>query len=314
MGRTVLLRTSTGFVALLAALALLGVTAPPAAASAIRPAGETRMVNKINSSRAAYGLPPLRENLQMVRLARQWARSMARLNRVYHRPDLADAVDGDYVRLSENVGFLRLEGGSDRTIVDLLHRAFMNSDGHRAQILGRFNQVGVGLYRASGGRMFVAVNFIQGPLDGFPLYRDSERSAHRAAIGRLFRRGAVKGCTSNRFCPGATGTRVYLAAAIDRAAHIRTATNYVNASCSTSYACRSADMTRGEMAVILAQSLRLAPVSGNEFSDVGAADREMINAVVAAGIMTGCGSGRFCPGREVSRGSIATVVYRVVLR
>lgn len=314
MGRTVLLRTATGLVALLATLALLGVTAPPAAASPVRPNGETRMVNNINAARAAYGLAPLRENLQMVRLARQWARSMARQNSVYHRPNLADAVDGDYVRLAENVGFLRLDGGSDSAIVDLLHRAFMNSDGHRAQILGRFNQVGVGLYRASGGRMFVAVNFIKGPLDGFPLYRDSESSPHRTAIARLFRRGAVKGCTNNRFCPGATGTRAYLAATIDRAARISTATSYVKSSCSTSYACRYADMTRGEMAVILAQSLRLAPVSGYRFSDVRAADREMINAVVAAGIMTGCGSGRFCPGREVSRGRIASVVYRAVVR
>ena len=312
MSHPVLTRSTTALVALLAALALMAVTAPSASAAAIRPSGESRMVAKINASRAQYGLSPLRENLQMVRLARQWARSMARQNRVYHRPDLADRVDGDYVRLAENVGFLRLEGGSDATIVDMLHRAFMESAGHRQQILGRFNQVGVGLYRASGGRMFVAVNFIKGPLDGFPLYRDSVRSPHNNDIARLFRRGAVSGCGGNRFCPGTTGTRAYLAAAIDRAARIRTASTYMSSSCSGSYSCRYAKVTRGEMAVMLAQSLRLAPVSGNRFSDVGAAKREMINAVVDAGLMTGCSDGRFCPGREVSRGKIADVVVRTL--
>ncbi len=272
------------------------------------------MVQHINNVRRAYGLRPLRANLQMVRLGREWAYRMAAERRVYHRPNLADVVDGNFERLGDNVGYTRLEGASDATLVDRLHRAFVSSSAHRAQILGRFNQVGVGIHRGSGGEMFVAVNFIKGPLDGFPLYRDSVDSPNERAIKRLFRRGAVRGCARNRFCPGADGTRRFLAAAIDRAARIRTAEQYVTSNCGSSFSCRTAEMTRGEMAVILAQSLGLDPVGGSQFTDVSAARRGAVNAVVEAGVMSGCSATRFCPGRTVSRGRISRIVYRAFLR
>ena len=314
MPRAALTRVLTVAIALALMTGLFSVTASAASATPIRPSAESLMVARINNTRAAYGLPALRENLQMVRLGREWSRAMALQRRVYHRPNLADVVDGDYVRLAENVGFTHLAGANDTTLVDRLHRAFLLSEGHRRQILGRFNQVGVGIYRTSSGGMFVAVNFIKGPLDGFPLYRDFSDSPHRRPIARLFRKGAVKGCSRNRFCPRATGTRSYLAATIDRAAKISAAGAYVSSTCATSFACRSAEMTRGEMAVLLAQSLRLEPVSGRQFTDVSASSRELVNAVVKAGVMSGCSATRFCPGREVSRGRIAHTVYRAVAR
>ena len=313
MARTAVTRSATLLLVLVLALTVLGVTARPAAASAVRPSAETRMIRLINAERTARGLPALRANLQMIRLGREWARTMATQWRVYHRPNLADVVDGDFVRLADNVGFTRLEGASDRTLVNRLHKAFMQSSGHRRQILGRYNQVGVGLYRTSGGAMFVAVNFISGARNAFPLYRDSVDSPHRVAIARLFRRGAVHGCSRNRFCPRADGSRSFLAATIDRAANIRIAQNYVAATCATSYTCRTSDISRGEMAVILAKALRLEPVPGTRFSDVGA-NRGLVNAVVKAGIMSGCSTDRFCPGRDVSRGRVARTVYRAIAR
>jgi uncharacterized protein YkwD len=314
MARSAVARMSAVLLVMAVAMTLLVAVAPAASAAPVRPAAESRMIKRINEARTNAGLSALRENLQMVRLAREWARRMASERRIYHRPNLADVVDGDYVRLAENVGYTRLEGASDGELVRRLHKAFMASTSHRAQIMGRFNQVGVGIYRAPGGQMYVAVNFIKGPRDGFPLYRDAENSPHRGAIAKLFRRGAVSGCARNRFCPGATGSRAYLAATLDRAAHMRAARNYLASTCSTSFTCRSADLTRGEMAVIIAESLNLAPVSGRQFTDVSTRQRSMINAVVKAGIMSGCSATRFCPGREVSRGRIAKTVYRTVTR
>lgn len=313
MQRTALTRSATVFLAFALVTTLFSITAPPSSASPVRPSAEARMVSRINSSRAAYGLAPLRQNLQMVRLAREWARAMARQQRVYHRPNLADVVDGDFVRLADNVGFTRLVGASDATLADRLHTAFMTSAGHRAQILGRFNMVGVGIYRTSGGGMYVAVNFIKGPLDGFPLYRDSANSPFRRPIANLFRRGALNGCTRNRFCPAATGTRGYTAATIGRALNIRTAQTYLSLDCAGSYTCRSEKMTRGELAVMIAEGLRLSPVWDGRFTDVAAGNRGLVNAVVAAGIMPGCSATSFCPGREVSRGNIARTVYRAIV-
>lgn len=168
MGRTAVVRSTAG----LAVVTML-LVAPAAQASAapVHRSAEVQMMDAINAARAAHGLPKLPLNAQMVRHGRVRARRMAIQNRVYHRPNLADVVDGNYDRLTDNVGYTRLEGASETELVERLHSGFMASAGHRAQILGRLNQVGVGIHRTAGGRMWVAVNFIKGRLGRFPLYR-----------------------------------------------------------------------------------------------------------------------------------------------
>ncbi len=305
---------SAALLLLVAALAatLLVAAGTPASAWTPRRGAESTMVDAINSTRTAYGLPPLTVNLQMVRLGRSWARSMARDGRVYHRPNLAEVVDGDYDRLTDNVGYTALSGASDATLVRRLHDAFMASSGHRDQILGRFNQVGVGIYVASGGRMWVAVNFLKGPIGGFPLYRDIDGSRHERAIGRLFLRGAVRGCTANRFCGRSTPSRTYLAAVIDRATHTRRASYLVTSTCGSNWYCQNTEVTRRQLAIMVGAALDLDPVWGIQFNDIASTDRAVINAVVHAGLMSGCDSNSFCPGRTVTRARIASVVARAI--
>lgn len=238
------------------------------------------MVDQINMTRAALGLPGLKVNLQMVRLGREWSRHMARENRVYHRSNLAAVVDGNFDRITDNVGFTALDGATDAALVERLHRAFMGSSGHRAQILGRFNQVGVGIHRQTGGRMWITVNFLNGPLDGFPLYRDVAQSDSQRAIERLFIRGAVRGCTRNLFCTGSTATRAYLAAVIDRATGTRSASYYVASTCASSWYCRNTEVTRRELAIMVAAAIDLDRVSGSRFTDIRTTDRGTINAIV----------------------------------
>lgn len=71
-------------------------------------------------------------------------------------------------------------------------------------------------------------------------------------------------------------------------------------------------MTRRQLAIMVASALDLDPVWGTQFTDVRADDRGVINAVVRAGLMKGCGDNRFWPGRTVTRGQIAAVVDRAV--
>lgn len=309
-----MVRTGRGVGALVVvavALSLAVVAATPAEAATTRPAAETAMLAKINHSRSQYGLSKLRMNLQMVRLGREWARKMAAAGTVYHRPDLATVIDGDFTRLGENVGMMRLIGADDATLVDRLHSAFMASDGHRAAILGRFNQAGVGIFRTSDDAMWVAVNFIKGPRDGFPLYGDIANSSKKRAIERLFFRGALKGCTRNRYCPRDTASRAFVAAVIDRATKTRTASSYVAANCSTS-TCRYGGVTRRELALMLAGALRLEGSSSPVFGDVKAADRPPVNAVVATGAMAGCSTSRFCPGKTLTRAQVAASILRAI--
>lgn len=304
----------TGGACLLAvslALTLLVVGAPKADA-AVRPTAESMMVKRINDTRAARGLPRLTGNLQMKRIARQWTNHMASVNYVYHRPNLAAVVDGNYDRLAENVGYTRLAGASDAELVSRLHKAFMASNGHRAQILGRFNMVGVGILRQSNGRMWVTVNFLKGPLGGFPLYVDADDSSHKRAISSLFVRGAVRGCNSNSFCPRAKGSRQYVAKLLDRALRTRAASRWLDGRCGSNSACRHGDISKVQLAIMLARVLDLAPAYGTRFTDVAGGDRPEVYAVVRNDLMGGCSTSRFCPGRGVSRAHAAAIVYRIV--
>ncbi len=121
-------------------------------------AGErAAVINAINHSRAQHGIPGLRENAQLNNKADAWARTMRDQCRIWHSR-LSDGAPGGWRKLGENVG----RGGSIQSV----HVAYMNSAGHRRNILDRsFNQVGAGaVWGNCGGRrtVFTVQVFMQG--------------------------------------------------------------------------------------------------------------------------------------------------------
>ena len=68
------------------------------------------------------------------------------------------------------------------------------------------------------------------------------------------------------------------------------------------------------MAVFLVRALDLTATSGVTFSDVppGHPFALAINRLATAGITTGCGGGRFCPGASVTRGRMAAFLARAL--
>ena len=123
------------------------VGAAPASARASAP--ESRMVAAINATRVAHGLRPLRPVAGMMSYARRHARAMANRGGLYHTSNFS--VICCWRLVAENVGV----GGS----VAGLHRAFMASPGHRANLLNRsLTQVGIGMV-SSGGRLWVTEVF-----------------------------------------------------------------------------------------------------------------------------------------------------------
>lgn len=109
----------------------------------------------INDERAAVGLDELTRDPALAKITRAWSTKMASAGRLAHNPDLADQVATaapGWQRLAENVGT-----GSG---VDELHAAFMASDGHRRNILGDFDRIGVGV-KVTNGRVWVTVDFLQ---------------------------------------------------------------------------------------------------------------------------------------------------------
>lgn len=88
----------------------------------------------VNASRAAAGLGPVQENLQLNIKADLWAQKMRNECRIWHSR-LSDGAPSNWRKLGENVGM----GGN----IGQIHTAYMNSPGHRANVLDpSFSQMG----------------------------------------------------------------------------------------------------------------------------------------------------------------------------
>lgn len=133
------------------------IPASSATIAARRPAPSANaeaLLALINDERAAAGLDALATDRGLTDLAVTWSKKMARSNQLSHNPALRDQVEAavpGWRRLGENVGV-----GGD---IDSLHQAFMASPGHRANVLGDFDRVGIGV-KAAQGRLWVTVDFV----------------------------------------------------------------------------------------------------------------------------------------------------------
>ena len=118
---------------------------------------EQGFLSKINSTRAAEGMAPLALDTGLRSFARDQTQFMidggCTPNNICHSTDLGKAASG-WSALGENVG-----RGST---VDSLHSAFMNSAGHKKNILDqRWNYVGIGADYGPEGHLYVTVVFMQ---------------------------------------------------------------------------------------------------------------------------------------------------------
>lgn len=103
---------------------------------------DTRMVKKINKSRAKNDKHKLALDPHLSKVARNHTRSMAASGNLVHSSNLGSKVTR-WKSLGENVGY----GDS----VKHLHKMFMDSAGHRENILGSsFKYVGVGTVKKDG--------------------------------------------------------------------------------------------------------------------------------------------------------------------
>lgn len=133
----------------LAAVLTGALTAPPAGATTT----EDSLTARLNGARSDQGLPSLATRSDLVAVARAQATRMADSGTLFHNPNLATDVT-NWRWVGENVGY-----GPD---VQTVHVAFMNSDGHRANILDAdYSEVGVGVVER-GDRVWVAEVF-RGP-------------------------------------------------------------------------------------------------------------------------------------------------------
>ena len=144
--------------AALAALsvAALGVFLAPASASAegAAPSAAAAFEWATNVERAAHGLAPLSVDLTVSVGAQEWSGGMALFNTliedVHYSAELS-ATDPRWRSNGENVGW----GYSPQQIQSL----FMASPAHRANILGSYTHMGIGVFVDGAGRYWVTERF-----------------------------------------------------------------------------------------------------------------------------------------------------------
>ena len=137
-----------------------------AALNASAPKGEIEITNDLynraNAERAARGLSPLGWNSYLNTNARNWSVQMANSNSFAHS-NLYPLLNYFYVA-AENIG---LAGSGARS--GAIHTAWMNSTGHRVNLLGRnLDVVGIGVYCAPNGKMWVTQQFGRWPNSALP--------------------------------------------------------------------------------------------------------------------------------------------------
>jgi uncharacterized protein YkwD len=125
-------------------------------------ADEQKALALLNADRAAQGLPPVRLNAKLAALAGDYAQDMINRNFFAHNnPEGQTPFD----RMRErgiSFGYAG-ENLAINTSVAGAEQAFMNSPGHRANILNpRYTQVGIGVRYSRSGSVYVVQEFTDG--------------------------------------------------------------------------------------------------------------------------------------------------------
>lgn len=137
------------------------VWASNTSAASVERYDEFRFLDLMNRERQSSGLAPFKMSTSLIGSAEAYSVKMASTNRFEHASDAAILADcgrasAQATLCGENLGLTGVTGSE----VAVLHQALMNSTLHRANILGNFTHVGVGVYR-SGGRYWLTVRFMK---------------------------------------------------------------------------------------------------------------------------------------------------------
>lgn len=122
---------------------------------------EQRAFDLLNADRAKQGMPALKLNSKLTSLAENYAQYMINTGNFAHNDlqgrtpfDRMNAAGISYKYAGENL--------AKNSSVDAAEVAFMNSSGHRANILSpNYTEVGIGVRHDSNGTVYVVQEFIK---------------------------------------------------------------------------------------------------------------------------------------------------------
>jgi uncharacterized protein YkwD len=141
----------TGAFAVAVGACASGQAPPPAAPAAgvTETKQLTGMVNGFRNDNGASGLQPAYDATVK---AQSLAQAMADQHRIFHSASLSAGIDPGWSAIAENVAAAPSLAEAQQSLQD--------SPGHRANLLGPYNQVGVGVAYADDGFTYVAEEFV----------------------------------------------------------------------------------------------------------------------------------------------------------
>ena len=225
--------------------------------------------------------------------------------------------------------------------VDTFIQQWMNSTVHRGVMLdGNYTHVGGYSKQGSDGRHYGVMVFARvcgstpAPVQtvGPGGFYDTHGTAFGADIAWLVQAGITTGCATGYFCPTAPVSREQMASFLTRATNLpASGTDYfiddassvhqsdinrlaqagITTGCATARYCPQWNVSREQMATFLVRALGLPSTPTDYFwDDAGSVHESDINRMAAAGLTTGCGGGRYCPGGSVTREQMAAFLHR----
>ena len=283
---------------------LLAVSAGSVTAAPAPDVAERDFLALLNAERTKAGLAPLTFDGAIVPIAREWSARMSATNVLSHRPDLRAQIESrvtrDWSRIGENVG----RGGD----VGGLHVAFMNSPGHRANVLGDYNRVGIGVV-VNGSTVWVTFNFLKGAPIAPPPPPPPPPPNVPVTVARTVEDACPSAVPRNLFTD--VGSNDIHALPIDCVAWWEVTGGVAP----TKYA-PLVRVNRAQMASFVARAIEatgfaLPSAPPDAFGDDnGSVHERAINQLAALGVVTGVRPGVYAPGDLVTRAQMATFLVR----
>lgn len=149
-----------------------------AASTASTASARSQILADTNAARAKQGLPALSVNADMNSVAQKWAKKMAAANALEHNANYSSQIPAGWTRAGENIAV----GFDDDSVTG----AWMDSTGHRANILGDYTRIGIGYFVDSDGREWAVQDFAK--YSGSPSTKAPSRVAKPAVVGVATRR------------------------------------------------------------------------------------------------------------------------------
>ena len=118
-------------------------------------AGARALFESVNAARAEHGKAPLLYDTSIEAVAYDWSVVMSSIG-MEHNPSFSSQMRPGWKRVGENVAWAS-RGWPN--YAQLFHTNWMNSPGHRANILGDYTHIGIGYFVAPDGGVWATQNF-----------------------------------------------------------------------------------------------------------------------------------------------------------